>query len=280
MSCCDETTRPRTPIPTCLGARCFRGAALVASVLPCGATLGGPKRRASRSRLAYCSQLLCGVPYEVAPRTAGTFKNHGLDVQIVYTPRRQRRHAGPWSAGRWIYAATALDVAIPGLCQCRREHPPLSRSPGVLPLFCRRQPLPRPPTGFDRSRIWRAGRSAFFPALGNADHALTLYSAEGRPAPTPQKVQFATMGVNLLEALRQGQIDVGLVQEPALTLLRRSGGARAHERNGPRRRQALSRRFLRIHGRRGAHPRDRAAQAGNGCADQGIGRGAQRRCAR
>jgi NitT/TauT family transport system substrate-binding protein len=38
-----------------------------------------------------------------------------------------------------------------------------------------------------------------------------------------QKVQFATMGVNLLEALRQNQIDVGLVQEPALTLLRRSG---------------------------------------------------------
>jgi len=31
------------------------------------------------------------------------------------------------------------------------------------------------------------------------------------------------MGVNLLEALRQNQIDAGLVQEPALTLLRRSG---------------------------------------------------------
>jgi NitT/TauT family transport system substrate-binding protein len=31
------------------------------------------------------------------------------------------------------------------------------------------------------------------------------------------------MGINLLEALRQGQIDVGLVQEPALTILRRSG---------------------------------------------------------
>jgi NitT/TauT family transport system substrate-binding protein len=31
------------------------------------------------------------------------------------------------------------------------------------------------------------------------------------------------MGVNLLEALRQGQIDAGLVQEPALTLLQRSG---------------------------------------------------------
>ena len=37
------------------------------------------------------------------------------------------------------------------------------------------------------------------------------------------KVQFATIGVNLLEALRQGQIDVGLVQEPALTLLQQAG---------------------------------------------------------
>ena len=31
------------------------------------------------------------------------------------------------------------------------------------------------------------------------------------------------MGVNLLEALRQGQIDACVVQEPALTLLRRAG---------------------------------------------------------
>ena len=31
------------------------------------------------------------------------------------------------------------------------------------------------------------------------------------------------MGVNLLEALRQGQVDAGLVQEPALTLVNRGG---------------------------------------------------------
>ena len=31
------------------------------------------------------------------------------------------------------------------------------------------------------------------------------------------------MGVNLFEALRQGQMDAGVVQEPALTLLRRAG---------------------------------------------------------
>ena len=38
------------------------------------------------------------------------------------------------------------------------------------------------------------------------------------------------MGVNLLEALRQGQIDAGLVQEPALTLLQTLRRARAGQR--------------------------------------------------
>jgi NitT/TauT family transport system substrate-binding protein len=32
------------------------------------------------------------------------------------------------------------------------------------------------------------------------------------------------MGTNLLEAVRQGQVDVGLVQEPALTLIEKAGG--------------------------------------------------------
>jgi hypothetical protein len=41
-------------------------------------------------KLAYCSQLLCGVPYEVA-RSSGLFKNHGLDVELVYTRRSGRR---------------------------------------------------------------------------------------------------------------------------------------------------------------------------------------------
>jgi NitT/TauT family transport system substrate-binding protein len=66
------------------------------------------------------------------------------------------------------------------------------------------------------------GRTVGISALGNADHALTLYLLKQADADA-QKVKFATIGVNLLEALRQGQIDVGVVQEPALTLLRRAG---------------------------------------------------------
>src|SRR5262249_9385182 len=60
-------------------------------------------------------------------------------------------------------------------------------------------------------------------ALGNADHALTLYLLK-QAGGDASKVSFATMGINLLEALRQGQVDAGLVQEPALTLVQRAGG--------------------------------------------------------
>src|SRR5207237_5190604 len=66
------------------------------------------------------------------------------------------------------------------------------------------------------------GRTVAVSALGNADHALALFLLKGANADA-RKVQFATMGINLLEALRQGQIDAGLVQEPALTLLQKAG---------------------------------------------------------
>jgi NitT/TauT family transport system substrate-binding protein len=66
------------------------------------------------------------------------------------------------------------------------------------------------------------GKTVGVSALGNADHSLTIYLLKEAGADST-KVQFATMGVNLFEALRQGQIDAGVVQEPALTLLRRAG---------------------------------------------------------
>ena len=95
-----------------------------------------------------------------------------------------------------------------------------SRSPAACPCSPL-SPLPRPPSQIQAIKDLE-GRTVGVSALGNADHALTLYLLKQAGADA-QKVQFATMGVNLLEALRQGQIDVGLVQEPALTLLRRSG---------------------------------------------------------
>src|SRR5699024_9246529 len=59
-------------------------------------------------------------------------------------------------------------------------------------------------------------------ALGNSDHALALYLLE-RAGVSTGSVSFATLGPNLFHALRLGQVDAGMVQEPALALLEEEG---------------------------------------------------------
>src|SRR5258708_18183984 len=108
LGCCDEDTArvPDTDVPR---RSLFKGAGLIASVVPAARPV--PSAAQGRQiKLAYCSQLLCGVPYEVA-RSDGMFKTHGLDVQLVYT----RGGAAAMQAlvgGAVDYAATSLDVAI------------------------------------------------------------------------------------------------------------------------------------------------------------------------
>src|SRR5215472_18186321 len=82
MSCCDETTA-RVPDTDVSRRAVLKGATLIASVIPAAGTTQAQGRPV---KLAYCSQLLCGVPYEVA-RSANLFKAHGLDVELVYTRR-------------------------------------------------------------------------------------------------------------------------------------------------------------------------------------------------
>src|SRR5258705_5400071 len=215
MSCCDENTA-RVPGFEVSRRSLFKSAALVTSVIP-AARPGHAEAQGKSVKLAYCSQLLCGVPYEV-PRTAGNFKNRGLDVQFVYT-RGGNAAMQALVGGAVDYAATALDVAIQAYANAGASIRRFAVT-GRLPLFA----IVTAPKTADQIRSIKdlEGRTVGVSALGNADHALTLYLVKQAGADA-QKVRFATMGVNLLEALRQGQIDVGLVQEPALTLLRRSG---------------------------------------------------------
>jgi NitT/TauT family transport system substrate-binding protein len=210
MSCCDETTA-RVP-PTDLSRRSLlKGATVAASVLP-----GAAKAQARSIKLAYCSQLLCGVPYEVA-RSVGHFKKHGLNVELVYT--RGGSAAMAALVGNAVdYSAASLEVAITAFAKgadIRRF-----AVTGRLPLFAL---VTAPRTADQIKGIGDLqGRTVAVSGLGNIDHALTLYLLAQAKADAG-KVKFAIMGVNLLEALRQGQIDAGLVQEPALTLLQRSG---------------------------------------------------------
>src|SRR5262245_31562173 len=215
MSCCDETTA-RVPATDVSRRSLLKGAALISSVIPAGRSTPS-QAQGKQIKLAYCSQLLCGVPYEVA-RAAGYFKSHGLDVQIVYT-RGGNAAMQALVAGAVDYGATSLDVALQAYANAGAEIRRFAVT-GRLPLFAI---VTAPRTASQiRSIMDLEGKTVGVIALGTADHALTLYLLK-QAGGDGQKVQFATMGVNLLEALRQGQIDAGLVQEPALTLLRRAG---------------------------------------------------------
>lgn len=215
MSCCDETT---ACVPSFEISRrsVLKGAAVVATLIPAARSLASEAPGKS-VKLGYCSQLLCGVPYEVA-RSSGLFKKHGLDVELVHF-RGGNAAMQALVGGAIDYAATALDVAIQAYANAHADIRRFAVT-GRLPLFA----LVSAPKTVDQIRSIKdlEGKTVGVSALGNADHALALFLLKEAGADAG-KVKFATMGVNLLEALRQAQIDAGLVQEPALTLLQRSG---------------------------------------------------------
>src|SRR5438270_3932796 len=129
MSCCDETTA-RVPKTDFSRRSMLKGAVLIASVIPAVRPTQSAAQK-KQIKLAYCSQLLCGVPYEVA-RAGGHFQQHGLNVELVYT-RGGSAAMQALVGGAVDYAATALDVAI----QAYSKGADIRRlaTTGRLPLF-------------------------------------------------------------------------------------------------------------------------------------------------
>src|SRR5215218_7310428 len=113
MGCCDKpfTLEPDGPLglaPDVNRRGLLKGVAAAAGAV---ATLGGTaSAQGKRIQLAFCGQLLCVVPYEVA-RANGHFAKEGLDVELVYT-RGGNAAMQALVGGAVDYAATSLDVAL------------------------------------------------------------------------------------------------------------------------------------------------------------------------
>lgn len=168
-------------------------------------------------RLAFCGQLLCVVPYEVT-RARGHFAAEGLAMELVYT-RGGNAAMQALVGGAVDYAGTSFDVAV----QAAANGANIRRfaSTGRLPLFA----LATAPSqsGLITRPLDLEGKTVGISGLGNADHALVLFLLEqaGADAST---VAFAAIGTNLFDALRLGQVDAGMLQEPALSLVVEAGG--------------------------------------------------------
>ena len=199
----------RTALKTLLGA-----GAVIAVSGGCGSR---PRDGATPLSLAFCGQLLCVVPYEVT-RVRGHFADQGFDVELIYT-RGGNAAVQALVGGAVDYAGRSFDVALQAAANGARIR--RVASTGRLPLFA----LAVAP---DRSAEIDAvsdleGRTVGVSALGNADHALLLFLLDQAGADA-SSVQFATVGTNLFDALRIGQLDAAMVQEPALTLITEAGG--------------------------------------------------------
>src|SRR5262245_3431972 len=74
---------------------------------------GGPKAHgadATKLKLAFCGQLLCVVPYEVA-RARGHFAEVGFDMELVYT-RGGNAAMQALVGGAVDYCGSSFDVAL------------------------------------------------------------------------------------------------------------------------------------------------------------------------
>jgi NitT/TauT family transport system substrate-binding protein len=215
MGCCND----KLDIFWERGSRTDRRTLLRASAGMAGLAMvsGGAAKAQETVKLAFCSQLLCVVPYEFT-RAQGFFEAEGISVDLVYT-RGGNAAMQALVGGAVDYAATSFDVAV----QAFANNAPIRRfaTTGRLPLFA----LAVAPSQVDAigSLTDLAGKTVGVSALGNADHTMLLYLLADAGVDA-NAVSFAVLGPNLFEALRRGQVVAGMVQEPALSLIVEDGG--------------------------------------------------------
>lgn len=171
----------------------------------------GPAQPLVKVDLAFCSQVLCILPFEVA-RQRGYFKEAGLDVNLIYMK------GGPPAitallAKQLDFIGTPIDLVV----QAAAKDKPLVMvtSTSRLPFFA----LITAPKQAATLRTIKdlKGKRVGVGAAGSTDELLLRYLITQNGL-TKEDVETIPLGPNLFEQLMSGQIDAGMVQEPSLTL--------------------------------------------------------------
>jgi NitT/TauT family transport system substrate-binding protein len=218
MSCCGASfadIKVAAVEPIAVGRRGIFRAAAPALAAP---FIGGRANAAGKMlQIGFCSQLLCAPPYVVA-QSEGCFKAEGLEVEIVNL-RGSPAVMGALVGGALDYGASTFDdvlvAANRGLAVTR------FRSTAKLPLFA----LAVAPgkAGEIKTVADLEGRTVGVVSPGSAAEGW-LHTIMKKAGADASKVHFASLGPNILEPLRQNQVDAAWINEPSLTLIVRAGG--------------------------------------------------------
>jgi len=209
MSCCTGPFSPRDlevePIP--VGRRMLLTGAVAAPF-----SIGTAMAASKTVRIGFCSQLLCAPPYMVA-QAGGFFKAEGLDVEIVNlrgSPAVIQALAG----GAIEYGASTFEDVLTAAQHGVR----LTRflSTAKLPLSA----LAVAPKLADEitTPAKLEGRTVGEVSVGGPAEVWTRAVMKQAGA-DGSRVHYASLGPNIYDALRLGQVDAAWVGEPALTLL-------------------------------------------------------------
>ena len=177
--------------------------------------MAGAPKELVKMEIGFCSQVLCGLPLEVAIKQ-GYFKEQGYDITLVYMRGGSvAMNALLSNALEWI--ATPMDVVISAWGSGKQAV--MVASLASLPFFA----LVSAPGKNINTIADLRGKKIGINNLNTTDHLLGRYLLTRAGVPE-NAAEFLPIGANQFDAVARGQVDAGMVQEPALTLIERQGG--------------------------------------------------------
>lgn len=186
-----------------------------------GGGSGGQDRQLTKLDLGFCSQVLCVLPFEVA-RQQGFFEEEGYDVNLLYMKGGTQAITALLSKSL-DFVGTPMDLVVRSVDEGKEVR--MVTSTSRLPFFAL---VTAPGVAAEIQTIADlAGKKVGVGNLGTTDDLL-LKALAARAGIDPESIESVALGPNLSDTLLRGEVDAGMVQEPALTLVSKEGGRVLH----------------------------------------------------